>query len=180
MNELLQRFFTWLIGRPRVIGNWMFGLQQYIVRWYLRGMPRMPDGSWPFEEDGAVRQGAISPDGHDLYVHRIRSSDDEVELHNHPWSWAIALVFWGGYLEERWSHRLGRVVRRRVWPGTINVIRGSDLHRIDLLFGDSWSLFLCGPKHDRSWGFWNRETGSYQHWRSFIAEKRKHYRREPA
>lgn len=65
-----------------------------------------------------------------------------------------------------------RVISRIVRPGTINFIRGSDFHRVDLLGDESWSLFIAGPQTGEGWGFWNRMTSEFTPWREFITRKR--------
>lgn len=63
-----------------------------------------------------------------------------------------------------------KVVRRSVRPGMLNVIRGDDFHRVDLIEADAWTLFVVGPKTGSSWGFWDRETGAVTPWREFLAK----------
>jgi hypothetical protein len=109
-----------------------------------------------------------------LYLHRFHRSDDEAELHNHPWRWAVSLVLQGGYSEERVvgeSYSEGKtlplVMRRQVRPGSLNFLRGDDFHRVDLTDGDAWTLFLVGPVV-QSWGFLDRMTGIFTPWRQFL------------
>jgi len=102
-----------------------------------------------------------------LYLHCFHRSDDDGALHNHPWRWAVSLVLKGGYSEER---RVGdMVVRRRVEPWTINFLTHDTFHRVDLVRGDAWTLFLVGPVV-QSWGFWDRDTKKYTPWREFLGE----------
>jgi hypothetical protein len=132
----------------------------------------MPDGSWPFDANGTPRDGIIwSKKPWGLYIHRFHRGDDERELHNHPWKWAVSFILSGGYREER---RFGdEVFVRRILPGTVNVILADDFHRVDLLPGqeDAWSLFLVGPKF-KGWGFWNRDTKEFLLWQKFISKLR--------
>lgn len=144
------------------------GDSPYLSRWYLAGDP----------DDG--KRGR-APRRASLFMHCIHRSDDDRALHNHPWAWSVALVLSGGYSEERRVTRSGHhaVVRRRVGPGTVNVIRGDDFHRVDLLSGTSWSLFLAGPKVT-AWGFWERETGEFTLKDEFIRNLRARRDRSPA
>ena len=173
---MIQVFLNWLAGKlppPRIIWD-RNGKSPYLSRFYLVNPPRMPDGSWPFDKNGALREGITWPTRRwGIYLHKFHRGDDERELHNHPWRWAVSLILSGGYIEER---RHGRdyeyVVRvRRFRPGMINIIRSSDFHRVDLVGKEAWSLFLVGPKFS-SWGFWCRNTGRFWPWRQFISELR--------
>lgn len=175
-------FLSWWT-RPRHILD-REGRQLYLRRWYILGKPYMEDGSSPFDAKGAMKRGARdswwSRRGLGLYLHCIHQSDSEPELHNHPWRWAVALILRCGYMEERrescscgFVHCMSSVVhRRRVRPFTLNIIRSSDFHRVELVDGrPSWSLFLVGPRF-QNWGFWNRVTGLFLPWREFIASRR--------
>lgn len=168
MRALLYRISDRL-PRPRIIYD-RAGRSPYLSRWYIFGAPKMPDGSQPFDEYGGPRDGVIWGDKRwGLYLHRFHRGDDDVELHNHPWRWALSLILAGGYVEER---RVGdAVIVRKVCPGTLNRIDADDFHRVDLLEHDAWSLFLVGPKF-QGWGFWNRSTGRFTPWREFIAQFR--------
>lgn len=161
---------------PRVIYD-RDGRSPYLSRWYLTGRPTMPDGSEPFDAFGAPRNGvvwdarpsALRMAGVAVYLHRFHRSDEAIEMHSHPWKWAVSLMLAGGYSEER---RRGQfVVRRDVMPGALNVITSDTYHRVDLLESDAWSLFMVGPKVS-SWGFWDRFTGDVVPWRNYIATRR--------
>jgi hypothetical protein len=124
----------------------------YIRRWYLSGKPQPTDGTWQVT-------------GPEHYIHQILQSDDTTRgLHNHPWRWAISIIIWRGYYEDRLdlNDLSGRHVhgipvrRRRFWPGMINIIRETDFHRIELVNGKpAWTLFLTGPRI-KGWGFLTR------------------------
>jgi hypothetical protein len=168
--EQMQRFAAERLRNPRIIYDG-FGRSKYLSRYYLVGAPTMPDRSSPFDEFGDPREGVVwssSPLG--AYLHRFHRSDVDLELHNHPWRWAVSLMLVGGYSEERRGK--DDVVRRRlILPGQLNFIRHDDYHRVDLVDGDAWSLFLVGPKVS-SWGFWNRHDGSFTPWREFVNARR--------
>ncbi len=108
----------------------------YLERYYLHGEPTR-DGQW-----------SESPIG--VYLHRFRRSDDDLELHNHPWESSVSFVLAGGYTEERRCDKPDgswEVVRRRIEPGEINVIMADTFHRVDLIEEDAWTLFLVGRVH---------------------------------
>jgi hypothetical protein len=169
----VKRLLEWVTSKmsnPRVIYD-MLGESPYLSRYYLVGRPSMADGSDPFDRLGNPHPDTIwptSPLG--FYLHRFHRGDTDRELHNHPWRWAISLVLAGGYSEERLVGET--VVTRVIRPGTLNFIGRDDFHRVDMLDGEAWTLFLVGQKTS-SWGFWNRETGLVTPWREFINSKRK-------
>lgn len=106
-----------------------------------------------------------------LYLHRFHRSDEDPELHNHPWLKSVSLILAGGYSEER--RRGDRMVWRQEFrPWMVNVLQADTFHRVDLLDPKegAWTLFWVGEKV-QSWGFWSRETGEFTPWRQFIAKK---------
>jgi len=166
-------FWTWfasLLAHPRVIYD-REGSSPYLSRYYLTARPRMPDGSDPFTKEGNVRPGVLERERFcSVFLHRFHRGDDDLALHNHPWRWAVSLVLAGGYLEERRMEN-GTVEQRVVRPGTINIIRDTTYHRVDLIESECYSLFLAGPRAG-SWSFWERDTGRTVPWRQFIRELR--------
>jgi hypothetical protein len=145
----------------------------YLSRYYLLGGPRMPDDSAPFDRYGNPRRGvdwsASDRLGFGLYLHRFHRGDRDLELHSHPWRWAVSWILVGGYREER---RIGNVVVIRDYPAwSWNFLESDDYHRVDLLEGECWTLFFAGPKA-KSWGFWDRITGKITPWRDFVSGKR--------
>lgn len=115
-----------------------------------------------------------------LHLHRFHRSDEDPECHSHPWSWALSLVLWGGYEETLalpvpGAPPLLRFGRKRR-PGAFNLIRRDTWHRVDLLRGECWTLFLSGPIPDHapgesSWGFLDLVTSRVIPWRQFLADK---------
>lgn len=92
-----------------------------------------------------------------VYLHRFVASDD-AELHNHPWS-AVSLILSGGYVESRLDG-----TQRTLGPGSVNGISPDTFHRVDLLWDECWTLFFYGAKR-QPWGFLNRKTAEFVHWR---------------
>ena len=151
---MMRAILHWLVTKlpePRVIYD-REGGSPYLSRWYLRQHTR--------------------GEGVAVFLHRFHRGDDDVELHNHPWEWSVALILSGGYREERRVGTSDHVIVRELRPGRLNVIRGTDFHRVDLYEGDAWSLFLAGPHTGIGWGFWNRLTREFTPWREFITRKR--------
>jgi hypothetical protein len=58
-----------------------------------------------------------------------------------------------------------------VRPWSINIIRDTTYHRVDLIDSECYSLFIAGPRAS-SWSFWERDTGRTVPWRQFIDELR--------
>lgn len=82
-----------------------------------------------------------------VFLHHILRSDDDLELHDHPWNF-VSIILWRGYLEFL---SLGP---RRVRAGRVVRHRASDAHRLEL-DRPAWTLvFVTGKK--RHWGFWTR------------------------
>jgi len=85
-----------------------------------------------------------------IFLHHFRASDATGMMHSHPWAWGASLILAGGYREARCVE--GRVVSRECRPGDVNVLEADDVHRIDLLTRDCWSLFLAAD-YRQPWRF---------------------------
>lgn len=169
----MRRLCEWVAGRfPRRVIMDREGGTPYLSRFYIFGGPCSLEDD--VDEYGQMKKVAAWKSlPVNLYLHCFHRSDDDRATHSNPWRWAVSLILVGGYREER---RVGtspnyRVESRVVRPGSLNVIRADDFHRVDLLEKDCWSLFLAGPKA-KTWYFWDRDTGETLHWRAFIAKKR--------
>ncbi len=99
--------------------------------------------------------------GWHAYLHRFVDSDPDRGLHDHPWDRALSLVLTGGYDEIRSPDGdAARAQTRRLGPGRLNRLRGSDFHRVVLRAGrPAWTLFLHGPRV-KGWGF--AQNGAYR------------------
>jgi hypothetical protein len=161
-----------LLDSPRIIYDRM-GVSPYLSRWYVIGKPVASDGLPVFAPDGNPREGITWNDRNGpvaVYLHKFHRGDDDLEPHNHPWKWSIAIILSGGYYEDRLG-KDGNLHRRTMLPGMVNVIRANDFHRVDLIGEESWSLFIAGPRVG-SWGFWDSKLKEVIPWREFIARKR--------
>ncbi len=116
-----------------------------------------------------------------LYLHCFLASDDEDELHNHPFQWSLSLILSGGYFEDRvvWWNRSWKpgdpgepmeIQRKEIKPFRLNFIRANDYHRVDLRDGRAWTLFLAGPR-TQDWGFLDPETGEFLQWEAHIRRR---------
>lgn len=138
----------------------------YTIADYLDGSPYLTRILFP-------RVFGIRP-----MLHHFHRPDGDRALHNHPWEWAFSIILAGGYTEERRldaeSELYGeartevREVRR------FNVLSGADYHRVVELKGDTWSLFVTGPRA-QGWGFLEtlrNGTEKFTPWRKYIDRKR--------
>lgn len=165
MMRALCRWAASRLAPPRVIYD-RDGASPYLSRYYLRARPTMPDGSAPFDANGNLRTGAIDHARRfGIHLHRFHRGDSDFALHSHPWEWSFSIILSGGYFEER-RQPDDTVETRYVGPGSVNVIRGDDFHRVDLADEECWTLFVTGPRVT-SWSFWDRETGDEIPWRVF-------------
>lgn len=105
-----------------------------------------------------------------LYLHHFFRGDMDRDLHDHPWNVSGSLILTGGYLEERLDPDTKEVYKRKIRPGRLNIIRANDFHRVDLLTGRAWTLFMSGKKV-KDWGFYIRETGEYIPHSQYLSEK---------
>lgn len=100
-----------------------------------------------------------------VYIHCFHSSDEDFELHNHPFDYSFSLILSGSYKEE---YRVGikgnyQVKSRILKPGMTNYVPANKFHRVDLLNDKVWTIFISGRK-TQDWGFWNRDTDEYVQW----------------
>jgi hypothetical protein len=140
----------------------------------------MADGSEPFDAHGDPKENikwSKLPFG--IYLHHFHRSDEDRELHNHPWRWAISLILSGGYIEERktnvpkgWPLVHQRTRKMVFAPGDLNTITSKDFHKVELIGAEeTWTLFVVGPKF-QGWGFWDKITERFTPWHEFLTGKR--------
>lgn len=95
--------------------------------------------------------------GVSFYLHRFVGSDEERQVHDHPWAWAKAIILKGGYVEEvvcaldlerGWISK----TRYRRW---YNDLGPHVFHRIVSPVPGTWTLFFHGERI-KSWGFLDR------------------------
>jgi hypothetical protein len=85
-----------------------------------------------------------------VYLHRITQSDDDRALHDHPWV-NLSILLCGQYDEHTIAAGgIHRRTRRQV--GDMKARTPWSAHRLELVDGDCWTLFLTGPRL-RQWGF---------------------------
>lgn len=90
-----------------------------------------------------------------IFLHHILRSDEDPELHDHPWNF-VSLILWSGYDEvvpvggSTIIHRI-----RKVRGGDMIRHRAADAHRL-ILDRPAWTLVAVTGKK-RHWGFWTDE-----------------------
>ena len=104
-----------------------------------------------------------------IYFHVFHRSDEDRELHSHPWRWSVGLILKGGYREKRLVARLSVCEFLRN-PGSFVFLRKTDFHRVTLLEKESWSLFIAGPE-EGTWYFLDPRTDQKWQWEEFIKRK---------
>lgn len=142
-----ERFASWLISLAHrrapdfVIGG---AERPYLRRWWLIPRNKLLN----------------------VYLHQFMRSDDDRALHDHPWS-NVSLLLRGMYVEH--TVDAGGINRRTVlFAGDLRVRwTGRIAHRVELVDGPCWSLFITGPRY-RSWGFHCPERG-WVRWDKFTA-----------
>lgn len=134
-------------ARPGLLARWLFRLSGRLRCRVIRGNHGEPY----LERYHLLRL----PGGGGVYLHRFLASDPDRGLHDHPWGRAFGLVLSGGYRELRFgpAEQGEQVVERLLTPGSINLIRGDDFHRIVLpAEREAWTLFGHTGKY-KDWGF---------------------------
>lgn len=182
MRSFLQWFVRFLCLPLRVITR--DDGKPYLERWYLcgeaGGLKYFPDG----QQKMRWWQHAFTwlPC---VYVHRFVASDDDEELHNHPWE-ATSLILAGGYVEERLDRSevvldLARAfgldggkdvlkIARAFKPWSVNRIYANTFHKVSLIEDDCWTLLACGKKVG-TWGFLDVAKDEFVHWREHVARR---------
>ncbi|MGE0425288.1 MAG: hypothetical protein AB7O88_23720 [Reyranellaceae bacterium] len=102
-----------------------------------------------------------------VYLHRFLRSDDDRALHDHPW-WNLSMLLDGRYVEHTISAG-GINVRTERRAGDWKFRRANAAHRIELVDGPCWTLFITGPRL-REWGF--HCPRGWVHWRDFTSGPR--------
>lgn len=145
IEKIVDRFCWFLVKTfPSRVREIEVDGDKYLLRFYLKhSSPRFPG----------------------LYLHHFYRGDQDRDLHNHPWTKSVSFILTGGYAEERLPEEQKdkpryKVSRRIVGPGSLNVIKANDFHRVDLIGRSTWTLFTSGKKV-KDWGFMLRDTGEY-------------------
>lgn len=132
----------------------------YMTRYRIMGWMPGSRFTWPFS----------------VYLHQFHLPDSDDAPHSHPWKWAFGLVLAGGYTElrlvtESWHPNCAerRFGIRRLGRWRFNLLRNDTFHAIKQLHGETWTLFVAGPKAT-SWGFFVPGRGVVP-WRERLRER---------
>ena len=142
-----------------------------------------------------VRYTIISTRWFRLFVHKILRSDDDRDLHDHPWPF-WTLILWGRYTEHvpilpvQFMDCKMITKSRKFGPGSLIRHRASDCHRLDLevdwkhkppepgqRYGTStagsfkpvWTLFFAGIRR-RDWGF--HTPNGWVQWEEYVNSRK--------
>lgn len=95
-----------------------------------------------------------------IYLHKFSGSDDDRALHDHPW-WSVSFLL-KGELKEHMDFKV------RFVPWLFPILRSAKMaHRLELVKGSAWTLFITGPRL-REWGF--HCPRGWVHWIDFTDE----------
>jgi hypothetical protein len=178
-EKVLDAFFEYRLihdGCDAVVEN----RPVYLKRWFLvKNLAQEGGTHMPSVVNLTIgREG----NGRQMFLHKFFRSDNDRELHDHPWDFT-SIILWRGYREETEDascavcRRLAEIgkeglhhtVVKRKWPGAILHRKAEHRHRVQLIDDKpSWSLFFTTFKK-RSWGFWR--DGNFIPWRHFISKK---------
>ena len=124
---------------------------------------RKPDFTVGTEADPYLRRWWVIPRNpwFNIYLHHFCRSDDDRALHDHMY-WNVSVILKGRYRE----HVEGGFIDRSA-PSISAPRRPERAHRIELIDGPCWTLFVTGPRV-REWGF--HCPKGWRHWREFCAE----------
>jgi hypothetical protein len=110
-----------------------------------------------------------------IFIHKIMNSDDDKDLHDHPWGF-FHLILSGGYWEEIPINGDLNAGIEKVWraPGYWNIVSSDYKHRIEIGSKKPWTIFIPF-KTKKVWGFWVKQTSSECHsgytWQKIPNEK---------
>lgn len=135
--DILYRLALATLGEPDFVIR-PDGENTYLRRWWLRRE----------RSKGSV------------YLHQILRDDDDRALHDHPWHNTSIVLH--GVLREVFENGGTRLLK----PGSFTPRVATDAHRLEVVKGPVWTLFITGPVL-REWGFWCGER--WVHWEDFTA-----------
>lgn len=99
------------------------------------------------------RYELLSTPWFNLYIHHILESDQDQDLHDHPWDFQ-SLIMKGAYLEivKTVSSNFTKTLVQMHLPGDVVSRNAEDAHKIKLLSESVWTLVLTSKPH-RDWGY---------------------------
>lgn len=142
--------------------NWL--VSRLAARLMTIAARRPPDVVIGGDADPYMRRWWVIPRNRlfNVYLHHFMRSDDDRALHDHPW-WNLSILLQGRYVEHTISAG-GINVHTKRHAGQWKFRRAVSAHRIELVDGPCWTLFITGPRL-REWGFHCPQ--GWRHWRVF-------------
>lgn len=127
---------------------------------------RKPDINIGGEANPYLRRWWLIPRNRifNVYLHNFMRSDDDRALHDHPW-WNVSVLLHGRYVEHTIAAG-GINARTERQAGAVKFRGAASAHRIELVDGPCWTLFITGPRI-REWGFHCPQ--GWRHWRIFTS-----------
>lgn len=98
------------------------------------------------------RYRVISTPWFKIYLHRILESDQDKDLHSHPWDFK-SLVIKGSYKEYYAIGPYWGLVKERTFkPFQVNSYDHNNVHKIEVMNGPVWTLFFTNGRL-YEWGY---------------------------
>lgn len=123
------------------------------MSWWRKISQRSPDFVVGHDGDDYLHRWYVIPRNKilNIYLHRFLRSDQDEQLHDHPWLFNASVMLDGEYVEETVANGgvHHKVLRK---AGQWKLRFGPAPHRVELPSGDCWTLFVTGPVY-RTWGF---------------------------
>jgi hypothetical protein len=99
----------------------------------------------------------------DLNIHILHRSDEDRELHSHPWNF-VTLVLWNGYIEHLPENK-----SRRIKPFRILYRPASWVHRVEIIENKPAVTLSLMSRKTTDWGFFT--SSGFVHWKDFLFSK---------
>ena len=134
------------------------GLAQLLIE---SNAHRKPDFVIGGEDNPYMRRWHLQrqADTSSIYLHQVLRDDDDRALHDHPYH-SVSVVL-RGVMREILPGGKSRELR----AGSVVTRSAEDAHRLEVIEGPVWSLFVTGPRI-REWGF--HCSNGWRHWKDFV------------
>ena len=87
-----------------------------------------------------------------IYVHQICKSDEEADMHDHPWDFN-SVILEGSYWESSMTAPdFNKVSYQQFYSGDVITHKAEDAHKLRLVSKEVWTLVLTSGR-DRYWGY---------------------------
>lgn len=109
-----------------------------------------------------------------LYLHHFIGDDWSTDFHDHPKRF-VSIGLWGSYIEETpyfCRDVKGEIThRQRFRAPWIRTFPAHYIHRLIVPKKNTWTLVIVFT-WQREWGFWNRQTGEFIEWKTYMKSGR--------